>query len=164
MKKEFGASVFWVALLGMLGLLTLIFSHFGVSPLDFLLFLFGLLFIAFIPGRVVCWLARIKASRLEMLNLAMVVGLVLSTVVYKLARLLDMLGLFAAWLFLALGIFVWMMCKKPPQKADFNFRITPNGILFGGIILLVLLSLFVDNYRNGLEQPDGGHAHQHPLL
>lgn len=155
MKREFGAVYFWAALFGLLGLFAWLFSLFGVSPFDSLKFVLGLLVVAFIPGRAICWLARLEASRLEMLNLAMVVGLVVSTVIYKLARMLDFFPLFAAWLLLAAGVFIWKISKNPPKKGDFTFRITPHGKIFAGIILLLLVSLSVDNYRNGLEQADG---------
>lgn len=155
MKREYGATVIGGVLLGLSGLLCWLFSFFGVSPLDFYKFILGVLVVAYVPGQALCWLARLESSRLEMLNLALVVGLVTSTVVYKLARLLDVLAMFFLWLCLAAGVFIWKLIKHPPKREDFSFRITATGALFIGLALLLLLTLVVDNYRNGLERTDG---------
>lgn len=155
MEKRVGALLFFSGLLLGLILLFLILSPFGISVGSYLLFLLGLTFVVYIPGLSLCWLAKLKVGRMEMMVLASAMGLVISTMVFKIARWLDLDLLFVLWLVLTIGYFLWHIIKHPPKKQSFSFQITLRGVIFLGIVLLILISLGVDNYRNGIQQPDG---------
>lgn len=155
MNKTLGPRHFWGLLLAAMLLLGGVFTRFGVSFWDFGKFLLGLTVVVYFPGSALCGLARLKVSRTESVHLAAVIGMAASTAVYKLARLLHAPVLFLLWLSLAAAYFLYRMIKHPPRKQSFSFRISPAGIVFVLLALLVLGVLSVDNYRNGIEQEDG---------
>ena len=155
MKKEFGIYHFFSLLILVLILYFLIFSHFGISSWDFVKFIFGLLVVVYIPGQSLCWFAKLGVKRMEMATLAVSLGLVSSTVIYKFARILGLEWIFLGWLLLSAVYFVRFKVKNPFRKNDFNFRITSTGVVLVLILISVTLALAVDNYRNGIKQSNG---------
>jgi hypothetical protein len=154
-QKELGALHFfgWVflSLAAFFGLL----SCFGVSILDALKFLSGLAVIVYVPGTVLCHLLRIESPRFPFVILSLSTGMLTSTVMYKLSRVLGTDAVFAAWLGLAAILFAVMLLRRPPRRSDFRFRITPIGIGFALIVALVTGMLLIDNFRNGQTREDG---------
>jgi len=154
-QKELGALHFFgwlfLGLAAFCGLL----SCFGVSILDALKFLLGLALIVFVPGTVLCRLLRIDSPRFPFVILSLSTGMLSSTVLYKLSRLLGTDTVFIAWLGSAVVIFAVMLLRRPPRRSDFSFRITPVGIGFALIAVLVTGMLLIDNFRNGQTLEDG---------
>jgi hypothetical protein len=153
--KELGILPLSVLLLLIAFLLFLTFHHFGVSFGDSLKFLAGLLCVVYFPGRSLLWLMRIRVRRLEMAALSLTLGMMTGILVYKLARLLDWEWLFLLWIAGGTGYFVFRMIKNPPRIRDFTFRLTWAGAGLALICLLLFAVLFLDNYRNGIRNPDG---------
>jgi len=135
--------------------LILVFLRFGIGVVDSLKFLAALGVMVYIPGQALCWAGRLQAGRLNGVTLAVVLGITTTTLMYKLSRWLEADSLFWGWLILALAFFVWRLSRRPPKKEDFSWRISWTGIGLAGILLLVVWSLWVDNYANGILQPDG---------
>lgn len=153
--RLFSSTVFFVLLFLSLIFFLFVFLQFQVSPADFGKFLLGLLIIVYLPGRSLLWLSRFQGPRLEGLALALGLGMGASTLVNKYSRLFHTEFVFGLWLLAAAGFFVYRVVRNPPRKAHFQFRLTSTGLIFMAILFLVFLMLFVDSYRNGLEQPDG---------
>jgi len=132
-----------------------VFAYFGVSPSGYLKFLAGLFILVYIPGRSLLWLLRVQARRLEMLSLSLASGLVASTLVNKFSRMFHIEWMFGLWLAAAVGYFFFYIRKHPPRRSQFEFRITWIGIGLTAVLFLVTAMLFIDSYRNGLDQDDG---------
>lgn len=130
-------------------------SLFGVSPVDTGKFLFGLFAGVYVPGEVLCVLARLKAGRLERFTLALVFGMTASTLVYRIAGMAGLEWIFWVWLILAGFVWIGRIIAAPPTRADFSFRVTRVGIGFAALAAVLLVFLAADNYRNGMTLPDG---------
>lgn len=141
-------------MLGIL-LLGLLFSHFRISALDYGKFVLGLFFMVYVPGQSLCWLAKIHVRRLEMVTIAVAMGMVTSTALNRLFRMFHLEALFFLWLFASVGYFIWFVVRNRSGMKDFSFRVTSVGVVFLIVILAVLFVLTIDNYQNGLRQPDG---------
>jgi len=136
-------------------LIGVVFFLFGIPITDYLKFLAGLLFFVFIPGQSLYRLSRLKLGRLEAVTLSSVLGIALSALIYKLAFMLHVEWIFIGWLLLTLLYFIFSLIKSPPQKKDFSFKISWLGIGFVALLMLVLVVLISDNFRNGIKQNDG---------
>jgi len=85
----------------------------------------------------------------------LVLGMTATTLVYRISALINFHPVYLLWLTVMLGCFVFRLIKHPPHKKNFEFSLTRSGIVFLVIILLVVFVLIIDNYRNGIAQPDG---------
>lgn len=136
-------------------LLGLLLSRFGITATDYTKFVLGLIFMVYVPGQSLCWLAKVRVSRLEMVTIATAVGMVTSTVLNRLFRMFQLEALFFLWLAAAAGYFVWFLVRNRSGIQNFSFRVTHVGVVFLVVILAVLFMLTIDNYQNGCVQPDG---------
>lgn len=141
----------------MLGILLLgfLFSRFGISVVDYGTFLLGLIFIVYVPGQSLCWMAKIHVRRVEMVTIAVAIGMVISTVLNRLFRMFHLEALFFLWLVVSAGYFIWFVVRNRSGMKGFSFRVTSVGVVFLIVILAVLFMLTIDNYQNGRRQPDG---------
>ncbi len=130
-------------------------SCFGVSILDSIKFLSGLGFMVWMPGTVLCRLLRVESPRFPFTILSLSTGMLTSTVLYKFSRSLGTDAVFMAWLGSAAVIFSLMLLRRPPRRRDFTFRITPIGIGFALVVVLVTGLLLIDNFRNARIREDG---------
>jgi hypothetical protein len=153
--KMFGPVSFFGALVLSGAGFCLLMSRFGVSPLDTLKFLFGLLAGVYIPGEVLCALLRLKAARLERFTVAIVLGMTASTLVYRIAGMAGAYWIFWAWLLLCGLVFAVRLASSPPARSSFSFRVTWTGAGFIALVAVLLLLLAFDNFRNGITLPDG---------
>ncbi len=153
--KIFGPFHFFGALILFAAGFCLLMSHFGVSPLDTVKFLFGLLAGVYIPGEVLCVLLRLKAGRLERFTVAVLLGMTASTLIYRIAGMAGAIWIFWTWLILASLVFVVRLVSSPPARSSFSFRVTRTGTGFVALAAVLLVLLAVDNFRNGITLPDG---------
>lgn len=144
-----GTMIFCLLFLG------IIFFLFGVPIVAYLKFLAGLLFFVFIPGQALYRLSRLRLRRLEAITLSSVLGITVSTLIYKLALMLQAEVIFFGWLLVTFVYFILFLLKNPPEKNDFSFKISWLGVGFTALLLLVLIVLISDNFRNGVMQVDG---------
>jgi hypothetical protein len=155
MKRRYGpAAFFGLFILGGSGL-TGVFNLFGVTVADSLLFAAGLFIGVYIPGLVLCRWLKVKAGRFETTTLALALGMTATTLVYRVCGFLGARGAFLVWLGGSIVLFVAGLAKRPPRKEDFSFSLTAAGVGFGLLVLVVIGTQFIDNYRNGIRQPDG---------
>lgn len=155
LEKRGGIFHIFLSLLLLLIILLFVFYLFKVPFIDSLKFFLAVLFVVYIPGQALIWLARIKGTKLEIVTLSFVIGMSSSTLIYRISELIHFLPLFLVWLVILTIGFFYRLIKKPPKKEDFEFRLSWRGILFILIAFLVFYSLFIDNYRNGIVRPDG---------
>lgn len=155
LKKTFGPAWFFGSVVLFLIGLALVLHFFGVSIPDFFKFLGGVLFFVYIPGRSLLRLMRVTSSRRAGFALAMVLGMVASTVVYKFSHFFKAGAVFYVWLALCFVYLLFRTVSRPPRREDFEFRLSSTGLIFFLILLLVFAVLVCDNYRNGLEKKDG---------
>jgi len=154
-EKRYGAP-FFAALVGLgLAFFYFVFHHFRVSFADYGKFLLAFFAVVWAPGYCLFWLTKLKVLRVERLTLSLALGLSSSTLIYKFARLLQADWLFWVWVGAALVASVLHLILRPLRKHDFTFRLTGTGLAFLGLCFLIFLVLFMDNYRNGIRQPDG---------
>ncbi|MCX6561525.1 MAG: hypothetical protein NTZ26_13545 [Candidatus Aminicenantes bacterium] len=139
------------------GLLALVavFGRFGIPAVDTLKFLAGLLAGVFLPGLALVRLLRLDGDRVERLALVLTLGFTASTLLARIAGLLGLPILLWAGLAAAAAFVLSGLISHPPKAADFRFRVTRQGLLFGLLALLVLAALWIDNYRNGITLADG---------
>lgn len=155
-RRRIGAAAVFVLAASLAALLAAVFFRFGVPVLDTVKYAAGILFLVYIPGSVLLGIIRLdEKRRLEMTVLAMFLGLTTTTVFDKFARILGLEILFFLWIGFCAACAVYRALKRPPRPRNFGFNITPAGVGFGLVLLAVFAVLFMDNYRNGLRQPDG---------
>jgi len=154
-KRTYEAPYFFLAILLFFAVLSIILHFFSLPFIDYGKFLLGLLFIVYIPGQTILWLTKLKLYRFEMVTLSLVLGMATSTLVYRISGIINFIPLFFLYIAIFSIIFIFRIKKTPPKKEDFNFSINWVGIVFILIALLVLCVLSLDNYRNGIRQPDG---------
>jgi hypothetical protein len=136
-------------------LLAVVFFHFGVPFLDTFTYAAGILFLVYIPGRVVLRFSGVETGGLEAMVLSLLLGLTTTTILNKFARILGVEILFFLWIAFCVVYAVYRAVKRPPQPGNSGFRITPSGLGFGLVLLAVFAILFMDNYHNCLPRPDG---------
>ena len=155
MRKTLAILPFSFLVLLLMLLLFLTLHHFGVSLGDYLKFLGGLLIPVYFPGQSLLWLMRIRVRRSEMATLSLTLGMMAAILVYKFSRLLQWEWLFLLWIAGGIGYFIFHLIKNPPRVQDFSFRLTWTGAGLAALSLLLFAVLFLDNYRNGIQNPDG---------
>ncbi|MDW7761172.1 MAG: hypothetical protein SCM96_11115 [Acidobacteriota bacterium] len=152
---DFGLGHFVGILLAAVVGFILMMSRFGVSPADTGLFLLGLFVGVYVPGTVLCALAKLETGRLERFTLALIFGMTASTFIYRIAGIVGAEWIFWIWLVLAGLVWIARIVAAPPSLSAFRFRITPVGL--GCVVLAAGLTalLVTDNYRNAMTLPDG---------
>ncbi|MBN1271816.1 MAG: hypothetical protein JXB26_06040 [Candidatus Aminicenantes bacterium] len=154
-KKTFGPAWFIGGIFVIFAGMAVVFKAFGVPFQDTLKFYGGGIFFVYIPGRSLGWILRLETSRTAGVALSFVLGMITSTVVYKFSLFFDFVPAFYIWTGFCAVYFFFRMVKHPPRRKDFSFRLSVEGLVFAAILLLVFIVLVCDNYRNGLEKPDG---------
>jgi len=154
-KKRIGAAASFTLAAALALLFAAVFFHFGVPFLDTIKYAAGVFFLVYIPGRILLRIIGLESRGLETTVLSMLLGLTTTTILDKFARILGVEILFFLWIGFCAAFAVLGMVKHPPQPRNFRLRITPSGLGFGLVLLAVFAVLFMDNYRNGLRQPDG---------
>ena len=81
--------------------LSLLTAAFGfrtaTSIWGFPLFVLGVLFVVYLPGKLVLDVTKVSISPLEDLSLSLVLGMTVSSVLYYLCGLLSVQGIFVLW-------------------------------------------------------------------
>ena len=132
-----------------------VFRCFGVPFGDSLKYFLGLFAFVIIPGATLFRAIQLKADRYEAAFLSLILGLTSTTLIYKIARLLRAEIVFFIWILFCAAVFVLRLVKNPPKRPIRPVRITPVALGCVFVFMAVFVMLSVDNYRNGLRQPDG---------
>ncbi len=154
-EKKLSAKSLVIILLTSFALFAFIFFQYGLHPIDFGKFLIALLVVVYSPGQTILWLAKIKVSRLEMVTLALILGMISSTLIYRISGITKFWPLFLAWLLGLLFLFCIKLTRQPPKFRDFSITLRWKGVVFLLIALSIFFILMVDNYRNGIVQENG---------
>lgn len=120
-----------------------------------LTFLAGLIAFVFLPGRAIRRLSGFRGDRLESLVLAGALGTGATAVVYKAASALGHPRLIIVWAAAALAYAGTDLLRKRPAPGRLKTGVARSGVALAAMAVLLLAVLGLDNYRNGLRQPDG---------
>ena len=152
MKRDLPAAA--VVLPGLAGM-GILFSLFGISVLDYGRFLLGLFVFVYAPGRAVLDLLKIRRSPLASPILTAVLGMAVSTLLNKYTRLLNVEFLFGCGIAAAAVYVLLRGIRRVRALWRTSFQWSRTGMILAGGCLLILALLAVDNFRNGIVQPDG---------
>jgi hypothetical protein len=149
-----------VALMGtvLTGLLTAIFARWAANAWSFPQFLLALPLLVYFPGKCLLDRTNLKLSRLEHLTVSLVLGMMVSSLVYWLAGFLAVPYLFFCWPVVALVLCFSRGGKSWPGVADCRVVVAgQHGLLFAVIGLAwVALAVAPLYYRNMTPTPEGG--------
>ena len=153
--KVFGPAA-WVtsAMIG-IALLAVLMRVYGVPVSATLAYLGGTVIFVYLPGRAFLSFFRRPFGRLENAVLSLALGLGATVVLHKFARMAGAEWVYGAGLAVCGAVVFRLILKRPPRRADFEFRATPAGMGFVFILALVLGLLAADTFRNGRSLPDG---------
>ncbi len=138
--------------------LTLLFAHWTAQAYSFPCFLLAVVLYIYLPGRFVLTWGRLQLLPLEHVCLALIIGLITSSLVYWLTAYLGVPRLFLAWPIVATA--AWAMrsgdawsCLRTAQVAVDDQHLLLTGVLAAAGALLAVMPLY---YGNIVATPEGG--------
>jgi hypothetical protein len=133
------------------------------------LFAIAVIFLAYVPGKLLLIALKRTLTPLEDLTLACVLGLVVSSLVYWVMTFANQGRFYLFWPLTAVGIFLWLLISKrksyPSNSARLDLhsqgsaKIPRDGstLVLAGVLVLGIIALacFPMYYSNFTWQPDG---------
>lgn len=119
-------------------------------------FLCSLWLIAYLPGRALLALVRVRMEALELAVVSLTLGLVASAAVYWVLASLGLRSVFWSWPLFA-GLLLWRLREKGPRRAGAE-GVAGDFAAVGALVALAIVALGFAPfyYRNLVPTPDGG--------
>ena len=128
-----------------------------VSPWAVVRFFLAIVFILFLPGKLLVVAARLRLGPLEDWALSLVLGMAASTGLYFICALCGVRGLFPLWPLGATGFCLFRGARNWRRVVGCHFPLDMSHVLLAGLVGLILVPLFFlpMYYRNMVLLPDG---------
>ena len=142
--------------------LSLLTAAFGfrtaTSIWGFPLFVLGVLFVVYLPGKLVLDVTKVSISPLEDLSLSLVLGMTVSSVLYYLCGLLSVQGIFVLWPAGAATVAAYRSWRAWPRwwEAKYTVRRAHLFLMLVVLVCLAPLVMLPAYYGNLALLPEGG--------